>query len=123
MTRKRSIYTPIRRNVRARATKTIIPPSVAAEMAPEGPMGKPILLRLVRLRYNNNPHTPYARALAKMGKGEPLHRWRAIEITVPKEAIEITGWEAGMTICIEIYRDSLRMYTAGDVVSREEELI
>ena len=122
--RSSTLYTLIPRSNRPRTAKSTIPPDVAAGQPPGVAPARPILLRMVTLRFNVNPNTPHAQSRARLGKGEPMNRWMALEVTVPRAVVEVAGWEPGMTICVEAYTDGrVRMYPAGDMMSREEEMI
>lgn len=60
-----------------------------------------------------------ARGVTKLGP-----KWETLEVTIPREICEICGYEAGMTVCLEAYVNGrIRMFPAGDLMSREEELL
>jgi hypothetical protein len=47
--------------------------------------------------------------------------WRSLEITIPRDIVELTGVEAGITMCVEAYVDGrIRIFPAGDLMSRED---
>jgi hypothetical protein len=103
------------RSITRRPAKSIIPPDVVDG----GPPDRPILVRTAVIRYAAPPAMRQ-----KTGHGKAPHQWQTIEISIPREIAEIVGWEAGMTICQEAYVDGrIRMFPAGDLLSREEENI
>jgi len=108
--RRKNITRPILR----RPAKAVLPPDVVDGGTPD----RPILMRQSVLRY--------AYRARKIWKGKPVKDgwWQSLIVGVPREIIETAGWEPGMTLVMEAYVDGrVRMYPAGDVVSREEELV
>ena len=106
------------RSILRRPAKSILPPDVVDG----GPPDRPVLVRQAKLRYNRPNVT--VQALRNYRKRFPDHQWRPVEITIPREIIETAGWEPDMTICMEAYVDGrVRMFPAGDRLSREEELL
>lgn len=104
------------RSITSRPAKSIIPPDVVDG----GPPDKPILVRTSTLRYAAT-YKQLMRPKKSRGVG---YQWNTLEITIPREIIEAAGWEQGMTICVEAYVDGrLRLFPAGDVLSRVEEEI
>lgn len=108
-----------------RAAKSILPPDVV-----DGASDRPILVRNSRVRYacGRTPKGKIKMALPRgLGPGRvPVlgPKWETLEITIPREIAEISGYEAGMTVCLEAYVDGrIRMFQAGDILSREEELL
>lgn len=112
-------------------SKKYLPPSPASQaaktaMAPAhttlppldpnaGGPDRPVLMRLAKLRYAY-------RVQKARKKGNVVHT--SALITIPKDILEVTGLEVGMTIMIEGYRDGrVRMFPAGDMVSREDKLV
>ncbi len=83
---------------------------------------KPILIRqsmVTRVRSPNKIKSSpgyYARTRQAMDN--------VVKITIPRDCIEVSGLELGMTVVIEAYRDGrLRIFPAGDVTRKEDELI
>ena len=98
-----------------RPAKSILPPDVVDG----GPPDRPILVRHGTVRYAAT-YTP----LTVKANHRYDRKWKSIEVTIPREIAETAGWEAGMTICFEAYVDGrVRLFPAGDVLSREEEQI
>jgi hypothetical protein len=96
----------VKRSPVKRPARTIIPPDVVDGAPPE----RPILVRTVTLRQ-----------AGAWKKAKPTW-WKMLEITIPREVIETTGLEAGMTMQMEAYRNGrIRMYPAGDILNREDE--
>lgn len=94
----------------------MIPPDVVDG----GQEGRPVLVRNSKLRYA----TSAKQRTYKTKTGQKYGNWLTIEVTIPREIVEITGWEVGMTLCMEAYVDGrIRVFPAGDVLSREEEKI
>jgi hypothetical protein len=100
------------RSVTRRPAKAILPPDVVDG----GPPDRPIIVRISKVRFAASP------AMRKLkGNRKSPSQWQTIEISIPREIAEITGWEVGMTIAQEAYTDGrIRMYPAGDVLSRED---
>lgn len=109
---------PISRLQRASSAPSAeVPTADLSGLAPD----RPLLIRPTKLRFARNLKSQIK---TKRHTNPRVYRWQTMEITIPMEIVEVTGLEAGMTMVIEGYRDGrIRMYPAGDVVSREERLI
>ena len=95
----------------ARAAKTVTPPLDPNAGGPD----RPVLMRMAKLRYAYRIRKPRK-------KGMVVHT--SALITIPKEILEVSGIEVGMTMMIEGYRDGrVRMFPAGDMMSREDQLV
>ena len=108
-----------------RPAKSIIPPDVV-----DGVSDRPVLVRNTRIRYAAGREQSIKNQISKKvrvgARGVPKlgPKWETIEVTIPREIAEIAGYEAGMTVCMEAYVDGrIRMFTAGDILSREDELL
>ena len=104
-----------RRSFNRRPSKYTLPPDVV-DGAPPTP---PVFIRLAKVRYATS-----ARQRSLTGSGKSPSQWQSIEVNIPREIAEVTGIEAGMTLCLEAYADGrVRMYPAGDILSRDEEAV
>lgn len=107
--------TSLSRSIIRRPARSVLAPDTV-----DGPSGPPVMLRFAKIRYANPP----AIKLPAKAWRKPGHTWNSLEIVIPREIAEIAGFEAGMTLCMEVYGDSrVRMFPAGDVMSRDEEAI
>ena len=114
------IPTKLRRpiSVLRRPAKSVLPPGVGGEPLPS----TPILIRNSKIRLAAGDPIRYQKAAWKTKKGS--HVWKTLEITIPRPVVEVAGLEEGMTMVVEGYKDGVvRMFPAGDAMSREEELI
>jgi hypothetical protein len=110
------IHRPLH-SITARPAKSIIPPDVVDGGLPV----RPVLVRQSKLRYATYSSQKPTKA-SELSK--PEYVWKTLEITIPREIVESSGWEAGMTVCMESYVDGrIRMFPAGDVMERDEEQI
>jgi hypothetical protein len=99
-------------------TKSIMPPDVVDG----GPPDRPVLVRVVKLKYASNSQAARERG-ARNRDGRPA-AWRSLEITIPREIVEVTGVEAGMSMCLEGYVDGrVKIFPAGDLMSREDAMV
>jgi hypothetical protein len=92
-----------------------MPPDVVDGGLPD----RPVLIRMVRMRYASNSRAAKKKRTHDRVDGPAT--WRSLEITIPREIAEVTGVEAGITMCVEGYVDGrIRIFPAGDLVSRED---
>jgi len=104
-----------RRSYTRRPAKSIIPPDVVDG----GPPDRPVIVRLAKVRYATSARQ---RSLTRAGKSPS--QWQSIEVNIPREIAESTGIEAGMMLCMEAYADGrIRLFPAGDILSRDEERV
>jgi hypothetical protein len=97
-----------------RTAKSITP----SDVVDGGPPDRPVLIRTVRLRYASNSQSAREKG-TRNRDGRPA-TWRSLEITIPREIVEVTGVEAGITMCVEGYVDGrIRIFPAVDLVSKE----
>jgi hypothetical protein len=102
-----------------RQPKSVIPPDVVDGQV----QGRPAIMRQARLRFAAKYHPGNKTRKASKHAPKP-HEWKPLEISIPREVVESAGWEQGMMINMESYVDGrIRMYPAGDVLTREEEMI
>ena len=110
MAQRRSINHPI-----LRAGKATQPPIDPVN----GPSERPVLVRVVRIR-----RSAYSERVKARHSQSSFDRWVSLEITIPREIAEVAGLEAGATMCLEAYSDGrVRLYAAGDLMSREDKMI
>jgi hypothetical protein len=99
----------------SRTPKSILPPIDL----PAGGPDRPVLVRVVKLRYAANSNAANGKTTRTRASGPA--GWRSMEITIPREIAEVTGIEAGMTMCVEGYVDGrVRIFPAGDLLSRDD---
>ena len=78
-----------------------------------------MIVRLAKVRYATSARQ---RSLTRAGKSPS--QWQSIEVNIPREIAESTGIEAGMMLCMEAYADGrIRLFPAGDILSRDEERV
>ncbi len=96
--------------------------SMPPDVVDGAPPDRPVLIRMVRLRYASNSQA--AREKGTHNRDGRPAAWRSLEITIPREIVEVTGVEAGITMCLEGYVDGrIRIFPAGDLMSREDEMV
>src|SRR5208337_1285175 len=100
------------------AAKSLLPPFPADPIS--GNPDKPVLTRTSTLRYQRSPNRVASRSIRR--GGGPA--WIPLAVTIPREIVEAAGFEAGMTMIVEGYKDGrIRIFPAGDMVSREDSLV
>jgi hypothetical protein len=107
------------KSITRRPAKSIIPPDIVDG----GPPDRPAIVRQTKLRYASTWHKHKQTAASASWIKKP-HVWRTVEIVVPREIVEVAGWTEGMTLCMEGYVDGrVRVFPAGDILNREEEMV
>jgi hypothetical protein len=102
-----------------RPMKSVLPPDATN---PHHLPAVPVILRNAKLRLAAGDPVKYQRKAWKT-KHRP-ETWKTLEITIPKEVAEVAGLEEGMTMVCEGYAGgTIRMFPAGDCMSRDEEII
>ena len=76
---------------------------------------RPVLVRLSTLRYS------YYKRVKRI-RGERVNS--SAIITIPHEIMEVAGVQPGVTMVVEGYaKGIIRIFPAGDIMNREEEMI
>src|SRR5208337_444147 len=101
------------------AAKSLLPPTTPLDSV-SGSLDKPVLTRTSTLRYQRSPNRGVSRSIRR--GGGPA--WIPLAVTIPREIVEAAGFEAGMTMIVEGYKDGrIRIFPAGDMVSREDAMV
>ena len=107
------------RSVPRRQPKSFIPPDVV-----DGKVSsRPAIVRQAKLRYAAK-YLPPTKTRKASKNFQPAHQWKSLEITLPRAVVEVAGLEPEMMIQMEAYVGGwVRLYAAGDVITREDEMV